>query len=124
MEKVIERDNLKKALEKVERNKGAAGVDKMHVKDLRSYLKANWKSIKQELLEGTYKPSPLRRFEIPKLDGGVRKLGIPTVLDRFVQQAISQILTPVFEPMFSKFSYGFRPKKSARQAVRKARRTV
>ena len=77
MEKVVERDNLKKALERVERNKGAAGVDKMQVKDLRPYLKVNWENIKQALLEGTYKPSPLRRFEIPKSDGGVHQLGIP-----------------------------------------------
>ena len=124
MEKVIEYDNIKRAIERVEHNKGAAGMDKMQVKDLRSYLKVNWKSIKQELLDGAYKPSPLRRFEIPKSDGGVRQLGIPTVLDRFIQQAISQVLTPVFEPTFSEFSYGFRPGKSARQAVRKAQEYI
>lgn len=120
MEKVVERGNLKKALERVERNKGAAGADNMQVDELRPYLKEHWENIKQELLEGTYKPSPVRRVEIPKSDGGVRLLGIPTVLDRFIQQAIQQVLTPLFEPMFSDSSYGFRPGKSARQAVRQA----
>ena len=113
-------DNLKKALERVERNKGAAGVDNMQVNELRPYLKEHWEHIKQELLEGTYKPAPVRRVEIPKPDGGVRLLGIPTVLDRFIQQAIQQVLTPIFEPTFSELSYGFRPGKSARQAVRQA----
>jgi len=120
MEKVVERGNLKKALERVESNKGAPGVDNMQVKELLPFLKAHWQRIKQELLEGTYKPAPVRRVEIPKPDGGVRELGIPTVLDRFIQQAIQQILTPIFELTFSEFSYGFRPGKSARQAVRQA----
>jgi group II intron reverse transcriptase/maturase len=120
MEKVVEAANLKTALERVERNKGSAGVDNMQVNELRPYLKEHWNRIKQELLDGTYKPSPVRRVEIPKPDGGVRDLGIPTVLDRFIQQAIQQVLTPIFEPTFSEFSYGFRPGKSARQAVRKA----
>ncbi len=120
MEKVIERNNLKKALERVEKNRGAAGIDDMQFNELRAYLKANWERIKQELLDGTYRPTPVRRVEIPKQDGGVRQLGIPTVLDRFVQQAIQQVLTPIFEVTFSEFSYGFRPDKSARQAVLKA----
>lgn len=120
MEKVIEHNNLKKALKRVESNKGAPGMDNMQVNELRPYLHANWECIKQELLDGTYKPSPVRRVEIPKQDGGVRQLGIPTVLDRFIQQAVQQILTPIFEPQFSDSSYGFRPRKSARQAVRKA----
>jgi len=120
MEKVVERGNLKKALERVESNKGSAGVDNMQVKELRPYLRENWRRIEQELLDGTYKPSPVRRVEIPKQDGGVRELGIPTVLDRFIQQAIQQVLTLIFEPTFSESSYGFRPGKSARQAVRKA----
>lgn len=120
MEKVVERNNLKKALERVESNKGAAGVDNMQVKELRPYLIVHWQCIKQELLEGTYKPAPVRRVEIPKPDGGVRMLGIPTVLDRFIQQAIQQVLTPAFEPVFSESSFGFRPGKSARQAVRQA----
>jgi RNA-directed DNA polymerase len=120
MEKVIERNNLKKALERVESNKGSPGVDNMKVDGLLPYLKEHWSRISQELLDGTYKPSPVRRVEISKQDGGVRELGIPTVLDRFIQQAIQQVLTPIFEPTFSEFSYGFRPGKSARQAVRKA----
>jgi len=120
MEKVVERGNLKRAIEQVERNKGSAGVDNMQVKELRPYLKENWDRIKQELLDGTYEPSPVRRVSIPKQDGGVRELGIPTVLDRFIQQAIQQVLTTIFEPIFSSNSYGFRPGKSARQAVRKA----
>ena len=120
MEKVVEYDNLKKALKRVERNKGSAGVDNMQVNELLPYLNEHWNRIKQELLDGTYKPAPVRRVEIPKQDGGVRQLGIPTVLDRFIQQAIQQVLTPIFEATFSEFSYGFRPGKSARQAVHKA----
>jgi len=120
MEKVVERDNLERALKQVKSNKGASGVDKMTVDELTPFLQQHWPRIKQDLLEGTYKPAPVRRFEIPKPDGGVRQLGIPTVLDRFIQQAIQQILTPIFEPTFSNFSYGFRPGKSARQAVRQA----
>lgn len=119
MEKVVEYGNLKKALKRVEGNKGSPGVDKMEVNELLPYLKEHWNHIKQELIDGTYKPSPVRRVEISKQDGGVRELGIPTVLDRFIQQAIQQVLTPIFEPTFSEFSYGFRPGKSARQAVRK-----
>jgi RNA-directed DNA polymerase len=124
MEKVVEADNLKKALERVERNKGSSGVDNMQVNELRPHVIKHWNRIKQELLDGTYKPLPVRRVEIPKPDGGVRELGIPTVFDRFIQQAIQQILTPIFEPMFSEFSYGFRPGKSARQAVRKAQEHI
>jgi len=120
MEEVVESGNLKKALERVENNKGAPGVDNMRVDELSPYLKAHWLDIKQALLDGTYKPAPVRRVEIPKPDGGVRQLGIPTALDRFIQQALQQVLTPIFDPMFSEFSYGFRPRKSARQAVYKA----
>lgn len=124
MEKVVERDNLKKALKRVEQNKGAAGVDNMQVNELRPHLKVHWEIIKGELLDGTYKPASVRRVEIPKPDGGVRQLGIPTVLDRFIQQAIQQVLTPIFDPIFSHSSYGFRPGKSARQAVRQAQRYI
>lgn len=120
MDKAVEADNIKKALKRVEDNKGSAGVDNMQVEELRPYLLKHWDRIKQELLDGTYQPAPVRRAEISKPDGGVRELGIPTVLDRFIQQAIQQILTPILEPVFSEFSYGFRPGKSARQAVRKA----
>lgn len=124
MEKVVAASNLKKALKQVESNKGSGGVDNMQVDELRPYLKENWHIIKQQLLDATYKPAPVRRVEIPKPDGGVRELGIPTVLDRFIQQAIQQVLTPIFEPLFSKCSYGFRPGKSARQAVRKAQEYI
>jgi RNA-directed DNA polymerase len=117
---VVERKNLIKALQRVERNKGAAGVDNMSVEDLRSYLKLHWVRIKEELLNGTYVPQPVRRVEIPKPDGGVRKLGIPTAVDRFIQQAIYQALSPIFEPTFSDSSYGFRPGRSAHQAVQRA----
>lgn len=120
MEEVVKPANLKKALERVESNKGAAGVDNMQVNELRPHLKVHWLRIKQELLEGTYQPAPVRRVEIPKQDGGVRELGIPTVLDRFIQQAIQQVLSPIFEQTFLESSYGFRPGKGARKAVRKA----
>lgn len=120
MEKIVERSNLRKALERVEYNKGAEGIDGMQTSELRQFLKANWENIKQELLDGIYKPAPVCRVEIPKPDGGVRLLGIPTVLDRFIQQAIQQVLSPIIDQKFSQFSYGFRPGKSARQAVRQA----
>jgi RNA-directed DNA polymerase len=121
LEKVIERSNLKKALKRVESNKGEPGIDGMPTQELREYLKENWVPIKQQLLDGTYQPRPVRRVEIPKPSGGTRPLGIPTVLDRFIQQAIQQVLTHIFEPQFSNSSYGFRPKRSARQAVEQAR---
>ena len=124
LEKVVENFNVKIALKRVENNKGSAGIDNMQTKELRQYLRANWLQLKKELLDGTYKPMPVRRVEIPKQDGGVRLLGIPTVLDRFIQQAIQQVLTPIFEKQFSEFSYGFRPGKSARKAVRQAQRYI
>lgn len=124
MEKIVESINLRKALKRVEDNKGAPGVDKMEVKVLRKYLHLHWPRIERQLLEGTYRPSPVRRIEIPKPDGGVRQLGIPTVLDRLIQQAIQQVLTPIFEKTFSDFSYGFRPERSARQAVKKAQEFI
>ncbi len=100
MEKVVEAENLKKALMRVEKNKGAPGIDRMQTQELRPYLKEHWKQIKESLLKGTYKPTPVRRVQILKREGGVRELGIPTVLDRFIQQAIQQILSPVFEKTF------------------------
>jgi RNA-directed DNA polymerase len=120
MEQVVERNNLLQALHRVERNKGAAGVDGMAVKSLRSYLLDNWSQIREELLSGTYQPFPVRRVEIPKPDGGIRLLGIPTVLDRLIQQALLQVLTPIFDPTFSPLSFGFRPGRSARDAVKTA----
>ncbi|ACX51456.1 RNA-directed DNA polymerase (Reverse transcriptase) [Ammonifex degensii KC4] len=124
MEQVVERANMTKALRRVERNGGAAGVDGMEPEALRSYLKEHWPRIKEELLAGTYRPMPVRRVEIPKPGGGVRLLGIPTVLDRLIQQALLQVLTPIFDPGFSPHSYSFRPGRSAHQAVEQARRYV
>jgi RNA-directed DNA polymerase len=121
LEQMLSRENLLKALKRVEDNKGSHGVDGMSVKSLREHIKQNWQSIRQAIEDGTYKPSPVRRVEIPKPnDGGKRKLGIPTVTDRMIQQAIAQVLTPVFDPHFSEHSYGFRPKRRGHDAVRKA----
>jgi RNA-directed DNA polymerase len=109
MELILSRDNLLAAIKRVEQNKGSHGVDGMSVKDLRRHLYKNWDSIRESLREGTYKPHPVRRVEIPKPNGGVRLLGIPIVTDRFIQQAIAQVLTKVYDPTFSEHSYGFRP---------------
>jgi RNA-directed DNA polymerase len=122
LEQVLDRRNIEKALEQVMRNKGAAGVDGMQTEDLRAYLNANWQSLRTKILEGNYKPSPVRKVEIPKPQVGKRMLGIPTVLDRMLQQAISQWLTPKYEEQFSANSYGFRPNKNAHQAVMQAQR--
>jgi RNA-directed DNA polymerase len=119
-EAIFERENMQIALKRVESNKGAAGVDGMEVKGLRGYLKEHWLEVREALERGTYRPSPVRRVEISKPDGGVRELGIPTVLDRLIQQAIAQVLTPMFEAVFSPHSYGFRPGRSAHQAVQQA----
>jgi RNA-directed DNA polymerase len=123
-EQVWERENLQTALKRVERNGGAPGIDGMTVKELRPYLKERWMELREALDQQTYKPSPVRRVEIPKPDGGVRQLGIPTVLDRFLQQAIAQALTPLFEPLFSAGSYGFRPGRSAHQAIKQAQEHI
>src|SRR6266852_5563674 len=120
MEDVVERENLKKALARVKRNKGVAGIDGMSVDDLPAYLKEHWPTIRLHLLEGTYKPQPVRRVEIPKVSGGLRPLGIPTVLDRFVQQAAMQVLQADWNATFSETSFGFRPGRSAHQAVERA----
>jgi len=120
LEKVLSRENLRIALQRVEANKGVGGVDGVSTEQLRDYLRGHWQTTREKLEKGTYKPSPVRRVEIPKPDGGVRLLGIPTVVDRFIQQAILQVLTPIFDPTFSESSYGFRPKHSAHMAVRKA----
>ena len=116
-EAVFARENMQTALKRVESNKGAAGIDGMKVEDLRGYLKAHWLEVREALESGKYRPSPVRRVEIPKPDGGVRQLGIPTVLDRLIQQALAQVLSPMFEPVFSPYSYGFRPGRSAHQAI-------
>ena len=120
MEEVCERENCKQALRRVKANKGSPGIDGMTVDQLSGHLKEHWPAIREQLLGGTYKPQPVKRVEIPKPDGGVRKLGIPTVLDRFIQQAVMQVLQGEWDPTFSEHSYGFRPKRSAHQAVEKA----
>src|SRR6059058_547315 len=124
MEEVCERENCKQALQRVKANKGSAGVDGMTVQQLPEYLKQHWPSIRGQLLSGTYKPQPVKRVEIPKPDGGVRKLGIPTVLDRFIQQAVMQVLQGRWDPTFSNHSHGFRPQRSAHQAVAKAQQYI
>jgi RNA-directed DNA polymerase len=125
MDAVVERKNMTEALRRVERNKGAAGIDKMPVSELRPFLKEYWPRIKEELLCGSYRPSAVREVMIPKPDGkGMRKLGIPTVVDRLIQQALHQVLSLIFDPFFSDHSYGFRPGRSAHQAVLEAREYV
>ncbi len=123
-EAIWERQNLSTALKRVESNRGAPGVDGIRVEALRPYLKDHWLEVRQVLESGRYRPSPLRRVKIPKPGGGVRELGIPTVLDRLLQQAIAQELTPLFELRFSPHSYGFRPGRSAHDAVRQAQKYV
>lgn len=122
LEQMVERDNMLMALRRVQQNKGAAGVDGMSVTQLSEYLRNSWKHIKEQLLRGKYKPKPVLRVEIPKADGGTRSLGVPTVLDRLIQQAMYQVLVPLFDPEFSESSYGFRPGRSAHQAVLQAQR--
>jgi RNA-directed DNA polymerase len=124
MEAVVDRENMTAAYRRVVANKGAAGVDGMPVEDLQPFLNREWSRIKEELLAGRYRPQPVRLVEIPKPGGGVRKLGIPTVLDRLVQQALLQVLTPIFDPLFSESSFGFRPGRGAHQAVLQAREHV
>jgi RNA-directed DNA polymerase len=125
MEEVCERENLMEALRRVKANKGSAGVDRMSVGELTDYLKQHWPAIREQLLSGTYEPKPVRRVEIPKPDGGgVRKLGIPSVLDRFIQQAVMQVLQRQWDRTFSDHSYGFRPGRSAHQAVAKAQQYI
>ena len=124
MEEVCERENLKEALRRVKANKGSPGIDGMTVGVLADYLKQHWPAIREQLLNGSYKPQPVKRVEIPKPFGGVRKLGIPTVLDRFIQQAVMQVLQGRWDRTFSEHSYGFRPRRSAHQAVAQAQRYI
>src|SRR5881628_479934 len=124
MEEICERENLKQALQQVKANKGSAGVDGMTVGGITDYLKQHWPAIREQLLSGTYEPKPVRRVEIPKPDGGVRKLGIPTVLDRLIQQAVMQVLQRQWDSTFSDHSYGFRPGRSAHQAVSQAQQYI
>lgn len=124
MEEVVEKANLKAALKRVRQNKGGPGIDAMTVGELPDYLKREWGRIREELLSGTYRPRPVKRQTIPKAGGGERELGIPTVLDRFIQQALLQVLQPLFDPGFSDHSYGFRPRRRAHQAIEEAQRHV
>lgn len=124
LEEVLRRENLAKAYTRVMQNKGAPGVDGITVTQLKSYLRTHWPRVREELLEGRYVPSSVRRVEIPKPGGGVRALGIPTVLDRFIQQALLQVLQPIVDPTFSEGSYGFRPGRSAQDAVVRAQQHV
>ena len=119
LERILSDENIRRAKKRVYANKGAGGVDGVTVQELDEYMSRNWESIKQQIRERKYKPQPVLRVEIPKPNGGVRKLGIPTVIDRTIEQAITQVLNPIFEPMFSEHSYGFRPHRSCEQAIRK-----
>ena len=120
MEAAVEEENSRQALKAVKRNDGAAGVDRMTTEELEEHLQANWQTLKDKLLKGIYVPSPVRRKEIEKPSGGTRMLGIPTVQDRFIQQMLLQVMTPIFDPNFSEHSYGFRPGRRAQDAVRAA----
>lgn len=124
MEEVLSKENMSKAMKRVEQNQGAAGIDDMTVGELKGYLKQEWPRIRGELLDGRYKPKPVRRVMIPKVGGGERALGIPTVVDRLIQQAVYQVISPIFEKGFSDSSYGYRPGRSAQQAVEQARKYV
>src|SRR6266508_1885567 len=124
LEDVLRRENLAKAYTRVVQNEGAPGADGVTVKQLKGYLRTHWPRVREELLEGKYVPLPVRRVEIPKPDGGMRALGIPTVLDRFIQQALLQVLQPIVDPTFSDGSFGFRPGRSAQDAVVRAQQHV
>ena len=118
LEKILSKDNMNTAYKRVCANKGAGGVDEVTVEELGDYIKENWDSIRNQIRRREYKPQPVRRVEIPKPDGGVRKLGIPTVMDRVIQQGIVQVISPMCEPLFSEWSYGFRPNRSCEMAIR------
>jgi RNA-directed DNA polymerase len=124
MEEVVQKENLRKALKRVCANKGSPGIDGMTVGELKEYLKTHWPQLREQLLQGEYKPQPVMQVMIPKPGGGVRKLGIPTVVDRFIQQAVLQTLTPTYDPTFSDHSFGFRPGRNAHQAVRQAKKYI
>ncbi len=124
LELVVERSNVEAALRRVKKNKGSPGIDGMTVEELPAYMAKHWSHLREEILAGRYQPQPVRRHSIPKKDGGVRELGIPTVLDRLIQQCILHVLQPRFDPSFSQHSYGFRPGKSAHEAVRAAQRFI
>ena len=119
LERILSRENLNRAYKRVKANKGAPGIDGMTVEDALPWLREHREELLETIRQGKYKPQPVRRKEIPKPDGGVRKLGIPTVVDRIIQQAIAQQLTPIYEPLFSDLSYGYRPGRSAQMAIQK-----
>ena len=121
LEAILYKDNFNRAYKRVKANKGAAGIDGMTVEEALPYLKEHQRELTDRIYRGKYTPSPLRRVEIPKPDGGVRKLGIPTVIDRTIQQAIAQQLMPIYEPLFIETSYGYRPNKSAKDAIQKVK---
>lgn len=122
IERMIERQNMLRAYHQVTKNKGAAGVDGITIHDLKSLLQTDWAGVKEQLLNGTYKPKPVLRVKIPKPNGGIRQLGIPTVLDRLIQQALHQVLDPIFDPTFSSSSYGLRKGRSAHHAIKQAKK--
>src|SRR5712671_3366086 len=124
MEEVCDRGNLERAWKRVRSNKGGPGVDGMTINEAKGYLREHWPDIRSQLLEGTYQPQPVKRVEIPKPDGGIRKLGVPCVVDRLIQQALLQVLQERWDPTFSRHSYGFRPGRSAHQAVAQAQRYI
>jgi RNA-directed DNA polymerase len=124
MEEVVRTENLKRALKRVCDNKGSPCIDEMTVDELKDYLNAHWPEIREQLLEGHYMPQPVKQVQIPKPGGGIRMLGIPTVLDRFIQQALLQVLNPLYDPIFSPHSYGFRPDRNAHQALRQAKQYI
>ena len=124
LERILSQENMLKAWKRVKANKGAPGIDNMSIEEFPEFARDNWDSIRESLFAGTYQPSPVRRVEIPKATGGTRPLGIPTVLDRLIQQAIYQVLMPIFDPEFSDYSYGFRPGRSAHDAIRKVREYI
>lgn len=117
LDKILSKENMNLAYKKVKANKGASGIDDVTVEEVYDYIKENWDSIKEKILKRKYKPQPVLRVEIPKPNGGVRKLGIPTVMDRIIEQAVVQVITPIVEPYFSDYSYGFRPRRKAQQAI-------
>ena len=124
MEQAVARENAREAFKRVRRNKRSPGIDGMTVEELEPYLREHWTELREQLLAGSYQPSPVKRQLIPKSDGGTRSLGIPTVLDRFVQQLLLQVLQPIFDPTFSAHSHGFRPGRRAHDAVRNAQQFI
>jgi RNA-directed DNA polymerase len=124
LERIVSRDNLNQAFKRVKANKGSHGIDGMGVDELLQYLKENGETLRQSIVDGKYRPNPVRRVEIPKENGKKRNLGIPTVVDRVIQQAITQVLTPMYEKQFSNHSFGFRPKRSAHDAIRRSQKHI